>query len=258
MSKPTKLQVYGSFASQPTRAVIFLCEIGNIPYELIEVSVIQPRHKRADYIKNMNPNGRIPSIKDTNGFVVYEAAAILQYLCNRYQLTDVYPIDLKLRAKIDEYCHWHHESTRYLTTAYVGMIMRVDVPLKQWILGTDIMQRRKTLRYALDIIENIRLKKHDYIAGDSLSIADILCYEEIVQLDVWNLFDDGKDLRFDGDGTKYIKRHYPNIHRWCLKMRQLPKHDYIHQALILPPFLQHVIERKAMITKAFTDLASKL
>merc|ERR1719273_2292204 len=145
-----KLIIYGTEISQPTRAVIWLCMIKDIPYKLIQVNVTASRKKRSEYISNINPNGRIPAIKDTNGIIVYEAGAILQYLCNRYRFTDLYPTDYKLRAKIDEYMHWHHEYTRFITTSYVGLIMRIDVPFKQWILGTDILQRRKSLEYALD------------------------------------------------------------------------------------------------------------
>ena len=108
-----KLQVYGKGISQPARAVIWFCEIANIPYDSIEVNVAQARSKRADYIRYVNPIGRIPAIKDTNGVIVYEAAAILQYLSDRYN-SRLYPTDLKRRAKVDEYLHWHHEHTRFV------------------------------------------------------------------------------------------------------------------------------------------------
>ena len=136
--------------------------------------------------------------------------------------------------------------------------MRIDVPFKQWILGTDIMQRRKKLKYALNIIENERLKTNQCIAGNVLSIADILCYAEMSQLDAWNLLGEGTDLGFDGDGSKYMRSHYPNIYQWMLKMRKLPKHKEAHKIMIIPPMLKHVANRKVAVSKAMKQYLSKL
>merc|ERR1711971_1087750 len=112
------------------------------------------------------------------------------------------------------------------------------------------MQRRKALKYALDIIESKRLQTQTYIAGNTLSIADILCYEEMDQLNVWNLLSEGTNLGFDGDGSVYMHPHYPNIYKWMLKMKQLPGRKQAHQIMILPPMLQHVANRKVSISKA--------
>merc|ERR1712228_896255 len=124
--------------------------------------------------------------------------------------------------------------------------------------GTDILQRRKSLKYALNIIENKRLQSNKYIAGNSLSIADILCYAEMVQLDVWNLLGQGTNLGFDGDGSNYMKLNYPNISNWMLKMKKLPKHKEAHKIMILPPMLKHVANRKVAISKAMKQYLSKL
>ena len=136
--------------------------------------------------------------------------------------------------------------------------MRTDVPFKKWIMGTDLLQRRKSVPRTLKIIENIRLNKQKYIAGDTLSIADILCYEELVQVDVWNLLGEGTNLGFDGDGTSFLRENYPNIYQWLLRMRALPKHDEIHKIMVLPHILNHVKYRQIAFTKALKEHQSKL
>ena len=95
-------------------------------------------------------------------------------------------------------------------------------------------------QYSLNIIEQKRLCKHKYIAGDTLSIADILCYEEIVQLEVWNILAQGDKLGFGGDGAQYLKQNYPNIYHWLLQMRKLSGHDKIHDVMIRPGILKLV------------------
>ena len=74
------LQIYGVPPSQPTRAVMFLCAIKNLPYELVKVNPGLPASKRKDYIDNINPSGKIPGFKDEDGFCLYESAAIMTYI----------------------------------------------------------------------------------------------------------------------------------------------------------------------------------
>ena len=60
------------------KPVIFLEEAG-IEYDLTYVDFSKNEQKDKDYIKNINPNGRIPSIIDrsNNDFRVFESGAIL-------------------------------------------------------------------------------------------------------------------------------------------------------------------------------------
>ena len=136
--------------------------------------------------------------------------------------------------------------------------MRVDVPFEKWILGTDVLQRRKTVKRALSVLEKHRLANHEYVASDELSIADILCYEEVVQIEVWNLLGSGGNLGFDGDGTAFVRRQYPNIHRWLMKMRKLTKHDEIHAIMISDFILNHVKKRQIAFAKELKRLKPKL
>ena len=67
------------------KPVIFLEEAG-IEYDLTYVDFSKNEQKDKDYIKNINPNGRIPSIIDrsNNDFRVFESGAILWYLAEKY------------------------------------------------------------------------------------------------------------------------------------------------------------------------------
>ena len=108
-------------------------------------------------MKEINPVVQIPAIKD-NGFCLAErlaialilytvrhrdwwpafhcmhvlskflklcSSAIMTYLVGKFNLPDHwYPSDLKKRAKIDEYLHWHH---KFLRKGVVGIIyQKVD------------------------------------------------------------------------------------------------------------------------------------
>jgi glutathione S-transferase len=56
-------------------------EIG-APYEAVLLDVASRQHEQAEY-KKLNPNGRIPTLVEGD-FVIFETAAICQYLCDKH------------------------------------------------------------------------------------------------------------------------------------------------------------------------------
>ena len=75
-----KLKIYGVAPSQPCRAVMFLCAMKNIPYELVKVSPAKRDSVREGYTSSVNPSGKVPGLQDTDGFMLYESAAIMAYI----------------------------------------------------------------------------------------------------------------------------------------------------------------------------------
>lgn len=121
-----KLEIYGIIGSQPTRAVMWLCRMKSLDYELIKVSPGWSRKRRKDFIEQINPTGRIPAMRDVSGFTLYESAAIMTYLCTKHKWSDLYPTrDLERRALIDQYLNWHHENIRKVTFGHIVYLMRV-------------------------------------------------------------------------------------------------------------------------------------
>ncbi len=52
------------------------------PYEMVRLDIDAKQHEGAEY-KRLNPNGRIPTLVD-GAFVIFETAAICQYLCDKH------------------------------------------------------------------------------------------------------------------------------------------------------------------------------
>ncbi len=59
------------------------------PYEMIRLDVAAREHEQPAYRK-LNPNGRIPTLLDGD-FVIFETAAICQYLCDKHPEADLVP-----------------------------------------------------------------------------------------------------------------------------------------------------------------------
>jgi glutathione S-transferase len=54
----------------------------------------------------MNPNGRVPVLRDGDGPALFESGAIARYLCARYGDEAMWPRDPAARAPIDMWCEW--------------------------------------------------------------------------------------------------------------------------------------------------------
>lgn len=117
----------------------------------------------------MNPNGRIPTIKDGD-FVLWESNAIIRYLCRRYD-----PMGLLLPGTDEEYAladqwmDWHKMS---LYPAYIELfwaIVRTEPVIRD---RARIATFQKATEDALAILDG-HLSKSDFTVGNRLTMADI-------------------------------------------------------------------------------------
>ncbi len=156
--------------------------------------------------------------------------AILCYLADKYSWGELYPRELRLRSKVNQYLHAHHCLTRlatlklmaphvlvvfggipsqnplsYVNNSNIAQVMHADNPLEEG---------RRIVNPVLEFIDDEYLGGHDFVAGSpEATIADIACYEELAQLEAANL------MRFDD---------FPGLAAWVERIKQLPWHDPVH------------------------------
>jgi glutathione S-transferase len=88
-------------------------EIG-AAYEPIKLDLAAKQHEQAEY-RTLNPNGRIPTLVDGD-FVIFETAAICQYLADKHPEARLAPTDLRQLGR-------HHQWLTYMTnTVQVGFL----------------------------------------------------------------------------------------------------------------------------------------
>jgi len=205
--------LYGVIASQPYRAVLWPCLLKEIPLqiELLMPGLIELGGTRsAEFLKISTP-GTVPAIDD-NGFTLYESCAILVYLAEKYGWTDLYPKDLQSRARIHQYLHWHHRNTREITVKLIAPFIRPDLKLP---FGPN---EKKYAERIVGMLENNFFSKSKFIVGDHVTIADFVCFEELVQCD--------KEYCDTFDFSAF-----PNVVRWMNDMKKIPKYSESHQGL---------------------------
>jgi len=136
-----------------------------------------------------------------DGFVVAESAAILAYLSEKHAKNAFYGNTLQQRATVNQLMHWHHSNSRQLTTLLFAPALFPGNPLP----GAPAYAKRDEV---LALLEN-RLAQHPYLCGPSASIADLLIYPDIGELQP------SQCGIFDFANT-------PNIRAWFSRLEALP------------------------------------
>jgi glutathione S-transferase/autophagy-related protein 2 len=211
------ITIYGVPFSQPVRAVLWLMLFKQKNFELSLVnpgSSSERGSRHPDYLAKF-PTGTIPSMEDKEtGFVLSESHAIMCYLCNKYEWTDLYPSNLEERAKVDSYLHLHHRNVREASIGLVAPKVRKDLNFPEDFLKMS----QANIEKAFKAIEDGWLSKSRYLVGKALTIADMAAYVEIGQLQ--SVFTNIYDFE-----------PFPNIRRWLEDMQKVDYHDVIHVAL---------------------------
>ena len=216
--------IYGVPNSQPFRAVVWLCLIKQLPFE-IKLSfpvygLSAPSKPNGD--KLPNPRGTIP-VMDDNGFILWESHAIMTYLCEKYKWDDYYPTnDIKKKALINNYLHFHHRNVREIVvkwsrTLWPSVFNKGPNPSERWMNRNTFAGLRnndQVVEKSVQIVEEM-LSENIYLTGDKPSIADISCYEEFGQ-------------NQEKYANVYQFNNCPNIQRWLRLMERLPHHETAH------------------------------
>jgi glutathione S-transferase/autophagy-related protein 2 len=201
------LKIFGVPLSQPTRSVAWACLIKKIPFKMkIIVPGSDDRNGSChpEFLA-LNPVGQVPVIEDS-GVVIAEANAILPFLASRYGWTDLYPEDPVLRARIDWFLHAQHSGLRFGTYAYLQPFLRPD----KKVSGGERTLNCRRFDEAVSTFNDFWLSNGPFIGGQSLSIADIVAYGDVGQLQISGVYDFGK---------------LPAVEEWLSMMTEIAHHD---------------------------------
>lgn len=214
-SASPNIQIFGLSLSQPCRAVLWLLEMENVPYDCIPASPLDGSMQTKEFVA-LSPTGTIPVIKDGE-FSIGESVAIMGYLCDKYGWEKWYPKELKMRSQVDEYLHWHHRGARNATARAFWFLIKQVLVMKTETDAENFAKLPQVLNSFLpNIVRFLGNKK--YIASENEpTIADIACYCELDQIELLNLFDFSE---------------YPTVQQWLDRMKQLPGHDKVRVSLM--------------------------
>lgn len=118
----------------------------------------------------MNPNGKVPVLKDGDDEPLWESSAIMRYLASRYGDAPFWPKDIAKRAQVDKWAEW----------AKINIGLNFSRPIFWPVVRTPpkdvdhaaVEKAIDALGKQFDIAE-ARLAAHRFLAGDDFTLADI-------------------------------------------------------------------------------------
>ncbi|WP_275556592.1 glutathione S-transferase family protein [Mixta sp. Marseille-Q2659] len=123
-----------------------------------------------DFFYSLNPNRTVPVIKDGYAHPLWETGAILRYLANSYAPETFWPQDTQKKANVDRWAEW----------AKINVAMAFTAPVFWRVVRTPERERdEEAIKQAMVRLENslsiaeVQLGKHDFLAGEAFSLADI-------------------------------------------------------------------------------------
>ena len=163
------LTLYGRATSSNVQAVMWaMAELG-LDYDRIDVGGSFGGLDTPDF-KAMSPHGRIPVLVHDGGPAMFESGAILRYLATQFGTGPFWPSDPRARAQVDMWAEWAKiEIANRFTGPIFWRVVRTpkarhDLPAIR--AAVDRLEQELTIADAV-------LAKRDYLAGDTLTLADI-------------------------------------------------------------------------------------
>ncbi|MCH7391204.1 glutathione-dependent disulfide-bond oxidoreductase [Acinetobacter dispersus] len=175
----------------------------------------------------INPNSKIPALVDHSQnppLRVFESGSILLYLAEKFKA--FIPTDVAARTECLNWLFWQMGSAPYIGGGlghfYAYAPVKIEYAINRFAIETKRL---------LDVLEQ-HLAKHEYLAGDEYSIADIAAfpwYGSVVKGWVYNA---DEFLSVD---------QYKHVQRWA-------------DAILARP----AVQRGRMVNRTFGDLATQL
>ena len=177
------------------RAELFLSILG-LDAELINVDLMNGEQKQATFL-NKNIFGQVPVLEDGD-VTIADSNAILVYLANQYDQEHTWlPIEPEKAAEVQ----------RFLSVAAGPIVSGPGTARLINLFGAklDHVKAIENSHNTLKILNN-HLAQHDWLVGDSPTIADLANYTYIAHAP-------------EGDVSL---KDYPNINLWLQRIEQLP------------------------------------
>ena len=166
-NSPVKL--YRNPISGHCHRVELMLSLLNIPYETIDLDMANGAHKAPESLK-ISPFGQVPAIDD-NGTTLSDSNAILIYLEKKY--SDGYEWLPQDPVKAAEVQRWLSVAAGEI--AYGPCAVRL---VKLFGVDLDYETARQRTESLFTVLESV-LQSRDFLAGQSITIADVAGYSYI-------------------------------------------------------------------------------
>jgi len=156
--------------------VMLAMEVKGLDYKAVELHFSKGDTKSADHLAR-NPRAKVPVLVDDD-LTIYESTAILAYLERAYPDTPIFGRDVAETARVWQRMEEVENYFGQALTATLGLIFRGEAKGREAEIQKDLSR----LESELDILEGW-LSEDDYLAGQSISAADLTLYPLLALLE---------------------------------------------------------------------------
>jgi glutathione S-transferase len=174
--------VYVLYGGDFTRAplVQWVLDEGRIRCDFRKIDIVKGEHRAAEFLA-INPAGLVPVLITPEGEALYEVAALMVYLAERHQLTDLAP------AVTDPRRGLFLSSVFWIASDIQAEMKRFHFPHRYSLKREDapaIQDMSKQLVLSrLDVMNTRLAKDGPYLLGDRFSLADFYLSFWVAYLD---------------------------------------------------------------------------
>ncbi|HYD08101.1 MAG TPA: glutathione S-transferase family protein, partial [Reyranella sp.] len=188
------IKIHGVPPSTFTRTVLLACQEKGIDYELVEA--------RPSGVGALNPFHKIPVMMHGE-VTLYESIAILRYLERVFPGPKLWPDEPRAAAICDQWASAISDSLVHAALRYLAARLGL-VPAP-----AEMVQKYLDKTVELMPIFDRQLGKHRFLAGETLTVADLYLYP------LYAYFPDIAELKAIADKA-------PNCNRWAAEMAARP------------------------------------
>lgn len=165
---------------------------------------------------NLNPNSKIPALIDTSfdlPIKVFESGSILVYLAEKFG--HFLPDNIAERTEVLNWLFWAHGSAPFLGGGFGHFYTYADTK-QEYPINRFAMEVKRQL----DVLDK-QLANHNFVAGDTYSIADIAIWPWYGNLVLGRLY----------DAAEFLEVHtYKNLVRWA---KQIESREAVQRGRIV-------------------------
>jgi glutathione S-transferase len=162
------LRIWGRNNSVNVQKVLWACEEMGLPYERTDAGGQFGVVNDAFYRK-MNPNSRVPTIVEDDGFCLWESNAIVRYLGAKHAPGFLWPADAHQRADADRWMDWASVMFGPVFTPLFWQLIRTPAEKRdQGVIDRAIRESGESLK----VLEQ-GLDGRQYVAGAQFTLGDI-------------------------------------------------------------------------------------
>ncbi|CAH0627255.1 unnamed protein product [Chrysodeixis includens] len=167
------VKLYTMDLSPPVRAAMMACDIFNVPYQRVEVNLLEHEEMKPEFLIK-NPLHSLPVLEDDD-LILHDSHTIMMYLADCYGTDESwYPKNSKKRALVNQKLFFDNA---------------ILFPRLRHVTSAIVTEGKKQItQKMLDNIEEAYgfmeafLSRTTYIAGDDVTIADLSALSDISSL----------------------------------------------------------------------------